>query len=148
VLSKTLTVQDVLAAPAEYDHSYEIRSIGPAVVLVLEREGPMRMEALYSTEGELLALEDEIRSNPRWSELLGVYFESKEDEDEELVRGSELWAREEAHTEGLSVGQRSVPGLSQKAVFQHSLVEALAATRRASHVHTKTNPRRGSNGNG
>jgi hypothetical protein len=49
----TLTVDDVLAEPCEYDHSIELRSIGPAIVLVLERDGPMRMETLISTEAEM-----------------------------------------------------------------------------------------------
>jgi hypothetical protein len=59
------TVANVLSARAEFDHECIVRSIGPAIVLVLERDAPMRMEAVASTEQEVNVLLDEIANNER-----------------------------------------------------------------------------------
>ncbi|SRR6266496_1931553 len=87
---ETLTVKEILTAPVEYDHELSVRSIGPALVLVLEKEAPFRLEVLASTEAEHDALREEIRSNEVWGELLDVYFETADErrfrEDEHAVR--------------------------------------------------------------
>jgi hypothetical protein len=57
-------LDDVLETQAEFDHEMPVRTIAPAIVLVLEREAPMRMETLASTEGEMAALQEECSSNP------------------------------------------------------------------------------------
>lgn len=69
------TVSDVLSARAEFDHECIVRSIGPAIVLVLERDAPMRMEAVASTEQEVNVLLDEVANNERWRELIDVFDE-------------------------------------------------------------------------
>lgn len=76
-----LTVEDVLSAPAEFDHSLEVRSVGPAIVLTLEREAPLRIDTLVSTESEFAALREWLASNDRARHVLASFFEAKEDED-------------------------------------------------------------------
>lgn len=99
-----LTVEDVVSASAEYDHVHEVRAVGPALVLVLEREAPMRLETLSSTESEFNALREECSSNRRWQALLDVYFAVKA--DEEGIGHTDLWLREEDHASRLQAGQR------------------------------------------
>jgi hypothetical protein len=67
------TVEDVLSARAEFDHEHTVRSIGPALILILERDGPMRLEAAASTRQEIDALLDEVANNARWEELLDIF---------------------------------------------------------------------------
>jgi hypothetical protein len=99
-----LTVKDVLETRAEYDHELPVRSIGPALVLVLEREAPLRMETLASTDNEFDVLREECYSNPRWKALLDLYFEIRT--DEEGVEHSDLWRREDDHADRLEAGQK------------------------------------------
>jgi hypothetical protein len=94
-----VTVEDVLSAPAEFDHVLEVRSIGPAVVLVLEKDAPLRMDLLASTESERQALRDECRSNPMWGEILGTWFACKSDDDFDFHR-------EDEHVNRLDNGRR------------------------------------------
>jgi hypothetical protein len=94
----SLTPEDVLSTPAEFDHSTEIRSMAPAIVLVLEREAPIRLELLASTEAEHAALREECRSNPRWAEVLDGYFAAKDDEDDFAFQ------REDRHAQRLDAG--------------------------------------------
>jgi hypothetical protein len=100
--SDTFTVKDVLETRAEYDHELPVRSIGPALVLVLEREAPLRMETLASTDNEFDALREECYSNPRWKALLDLYFEIRT--DEEGIEHSDLWRREDDHADRLEAG--------------------------------------------
>lgn len=97
-----LTVDDVLSAPAEYDHSTEIRSVGPAVLLVLEREAPLRLETLASTEAEFAALREWISSNDRARLILGAFFEAKDDE----TGGSLAPRRDDEHAARLRRARR------------------------------------------
>lgn len=99
-----MNVNDVLSAKAEYDHVHEVRSIGPAIVLVLERDAPLRLALVYSTEGEFEALKDSARNEPRWVELLDLFFALRA--DEEGIEHADLWAREAAHTDRLASGER------------------------------------------
>jgi hypothetical protein len=69
-----VTVSNIMNAQAQFDHVAEVRSIAPAVVLVLEKDAPLRMETLASTEAERLALREECRSNPVWGEILDTWF--------------------------------------------------------------------------
>ena len=71
-MSEVVTVADVLAAPAAFDHEHVVRSIGPAVVLVLEKEAPARMEMLASTASEFAALREWTASHPRVRDVLDV----------------------------------------------------------------------------
>jgi hypothetical protein len=95
-----VTVEDVLSAAAEFDHVVEVRSIGPAVVLVLEKDAPLRMNLLASTESERQALRDECRSNPMWGEILDTWFACKSDEDDFD------FGREDEHADRLDNGRR------------------------------------------
>jgi hypothetical protein len=97
-----LTVTEILKTKAGYDHVADVRSIAPAVVLVLEKDAPLRMELLASTEAEHQALREECRSNPRWAEILDAWFVSKADEDDFDFR------REDEHAERLRGGEKLV----------------------------------------
>jgi hypothetical protein len=94
-----VTVENVLAASCEFDHELPVRSIGPALCLVLERDAPLRMETLASTEAEFRALEESCRNDLRWKALLDTYFALKDEEEGQLPR-------EDAHAERLQAGQR------------------------------------------
>lgn len=102
-MATDLSVSDVLNAPAEYDHELIVRAIGPAAVLILEREAPMRLECMASTEAEFEALR-EWCATPRVQHLLSVYFAMKE--EEERIDHSDLWALEDDHAERLGRGRR------------------------------------------
>lgn len=80
-MDNTLTVAEVLEASAEFDHRLEVRSIGPALVFVLEAEGPARMDVLASTDSELRALMAHVRSDPRASLMLDSYLAGREESD-------------------------------------------------------------------
>lgn len=99
-----LTVSDILSASAEYDHEHTVRSIGPAIVLVLERDAPMRLETISSTESEFQALLDEVANNERWGELLALFDQLHA--EEETVPNADLWTRVDAYTERLMRGKR------------------------------------------
>jgi hypothetical protein len=103
VKQDVVTVDTILSTPCEYDHTLEIRSVGPAVVFVLERDAPLRMETLASTEAEFEALKETCRNDPRWNELLDVYFALKAEEEGAEHRG--LWFREDDHAERLAAGR-------------------------------------------
>jgi hypothetical protein len=77
----TLTADDVLAARAAYDHVHTVRAIGPAIVLTLERDAPMRMDSVASTTAEFDALREWIARDRRIAGLLDVYFTCKADEE-------------------------------------------------------------------
>lgn len=93
-----LTVGDVLSAPAVYGHSVEIRAVGPAIVLTLEREAPLRIDTLASTESEFAALREWVASSERARHILGAFFDAKDAED-----GSRLGhTRADEHSERLN----------------------------------------------
>jgi len=93
-MTKMLTVEDVLSTRAEFDHVVEVRSIAPALILVLERDAPMRMAMLSSTESEFLALQEEVASSAEWAGVLNAFFEGCDE------------LREHEHADRLSNGQR------------------------------------------
>jgi hypothetical protein len=100
----SLTAEDVLRAPTEYDHVTEVRSVGPAILLVLERDGPLRMEIAASTEGAYLALLDEVAANPKWSELLALFDNLRADEEDTWV--ADLQRRDTRWRNRLERGRR------------------------------------------
>jgi hypothetical protein len=104
MVSTNLTVKKILDSEAEYDHALEIRSIGPAIVLVLERDGPLRMELSHSTRSEFRVLLDEVANNPRWAELLDL-FDGLRCEDEGIPT-ADLWQRQDDHVSRLHQGSR------------------------------------------
>src|SRR6266508_1080864 len=97
---EALTVNRILDTQAQFDHSLEVRAVAPALVLILEREAPLRMEALSSTRSEFEALREEIATNPRWREILGSWYLAKDDEDDLGI------CREDEHAERLDAGQK------------------------------------------
>jgi hypothetical protein len=99
-----LTVKDVLRAPAEYDHALEVRAIGPAIVLVLEKDAPLRMEIMSSTEAEFNALVDELQANEKWGEILQLWDAIRA--EEEGVCEADFWRREDRHVARLRSGRR------------------------------------------
>jgi hypothetical protein len=100
---RPLTVGQVLRAPA-FVRSQEVRSVSPALVIVLEREAPLRIETLATNDAEFEVLLEEIRSNPKWQEILATvdFFRC----DEEGVESADLWRRGEAHGARLESGRR------------------------------------------
>jgi hypothetical protein len=92
-----LTPDQIVSAPVEY-RSFEVRTVGPAVVLVAERDAPLRMDVLASTHAEQEALREFVHRDPRVAELLGTYFDHGEDD---------LFVREDAHAKRLKKGQPS-----------------------------------------
>lgn len=92
-----LTVEEILHAPAEFDHEVVIRSIGPALVFVLEAEAPERMEVLASTDSEIQALNCHLRDNARHTAMIDAYYEGRDEDDSSF-------ASEDAHVERLRQG--------------------------------------------
>jgi hypothetical protein len=99
-VDEVVTVDEIMSTPAEYDHALEVRSVGPAIVLILERDAPLRMEALASTEAEEDALRETARNDARWWHILDAWFAARADE------GDTWFRREIRHGERLSSGQR------------------------------------------
>jgi hypothetical protein len=95
-----LTPAEILEAPAGFASVHEVRSIGPAIVLVLEHEGPMRMEFSHSTEAEFHALRAGMSRTAR--HVLDEYFEAKA--EEEGTSDLLAWEREEEHAARLAGG--------------------------------------------
>jgi hypothetical protein len=91
-----LTASDVISARAEYVHELNLRTVGPAVVLVAERDAPLRMEVLADTHGEHQALVEFVRRDPRVAELLDTCFAYGE---------PDLFLREDAHATRLEKRQ-------------------------------------------
>jgi hypothetical protein len=77
-LDKPLTPADVLAARAYCAHFHEVRAIGPAVVIVVELDGPLRLETLASTDSEFRALQEWCRSNPNANHVLTAFYEARD----------------------------------------------------------------------
>jgi hypothetical protein len=99
-----LTVKDVLRASAEYDHVLEVRAIGPAIVLVLERDAPLRMELMTSTESEYAALLEEVQANEKWGAILQLWDAIRA--EEEGASEADFWRREDNHAARLRSGRR------------------------------------------
>jgi len=91
----SLTPDQVVNAPIEY-RSFEVRTVGPAIVFVAERDAPLRMEVLSTTHAEQEALREFLHREPRVAELLDTYFHYGE---------GELFAREDAHADRLRAGR-------------------------------------------
>jgi hypothetical protein len=92
-----MTVQDLLSTPAEFDHELTVKSIGPAFVLVLEQEAPIRLETMATTDSEFAVLCAWAHGNSKARDLLDVYFEGG--------HCFELAARESKHADRLSIGR-------------------------------------------
>jgi hypothetical protein len=97
-LDKLLTPADVLAARAYCAHCHEVRSIGPAAVIVVELDGPLRLETLASTDGEFRALQEWCRSNPIANHVLTAFYEARD------AQNNGFSDRECAHEERLRQG--------------------------------------------
>jgi hypothetical protein len=97
-LDKPLTPADVLAARAYCAHSHEVRAIGPAVVIVVELDGPLRLETLASTDSEFRALQEWCRSNPIANHVLTAFYEARD------VQSDGFSDRECVHEERLRQG--------------------------------------------
>lgn len=73
-----LTPADVIQAPAEFDHELVVRAVGPAIVVIIEREAPVRHEVLAATQGEAFALREWVESTREaghvWAAVLDVIF--------------------------------------------------------------------------
>ena len=50
----------------------------PAVVIVVELDGPLRLETLASTDGEFRALQEWCRSNPIANHVLAAFYEARD----------------------------------------------------------------------
>jgi hypothetical protein len=98
-LDKPLTPADVLAARAYCSHSHEVRAIGPAVVIVVELDAPLRLETLASTESEFGALREWCRSNPIANHVLTAFYEARDAQNDGFSD------REDVHTERLRRGE-------------------------------------------
>jgi hypothetical protein len=96
-----LTVAQILDTPAEFDHLAEVRSIGPAFVLVLEREAPLRIEVLASTASEFDALREARDNDWRFAALLDLFFDLQREEARD-----DLDPRKREHAARLTAGQR------------------------------------------
>lgn len=99
-MEQPLTVQRVLDAPAECDHEITVRAVGPAVVIVIERDAPLRWEMLTSTSGEQDALREWLVSNPRAAHVWAAFLEAKE--HEEGTSDPSRWRLEDAHAARLA----------------------------------------------
>jgi hypothetical protein len=89
-----MTADEALAAPAEYAHAVEIRSVGPAAVVTFEADAPPRVEFLYETPGECDALIAHLRQDELANELMRRFFAADAD----------VLERERAHAERLAAG--------------------------------------------
>ena len=98
-MNEVITVDDVLNARIENVRSIEVRSIAPAVVLILEQEAPARVEFLRDNEDEEDALVEWARGNDVARRVITEYL-GKDDDD------SERWAREDDHAARLDAGER------------------------------------------
>lgn len=67
-----MTADDVLAARAD-TREMRIRTIGPALVIVIEQEAPTRLQLLASSESEMQALGAWMRLDEHASGLLDAY---------------------------------------------------------------------------
>jgi hypothetical protein len=91
-----LTVNDVLNARGQYTEEFAVRVASPAVILVLERDCPARLEvAGVQTNGEKLALHEWIRRDELAGDVMAVYFAHGEDDPLS-------YEREDRHAERLA----------------------------------------------
>jgi hypothetical protein len=72
-----------------------VRTVGPALVFVIEKDAPVRMELIADTHAEALAVGDLVRSDAVAAEFMDVY------------RWGQLgdFTREDAHAARLEAGQ-------------------------------------------
>jgi hypothetical protein len=96
-MDTVITVEDVLNTPVEYAHSAEVRSLAPAVVLILERDAPARMQFLRTTEEEEDMLAKWARGDALAGRVLDAYFG-----DDDL--DSERFEREDDYTLRMTTG--------------------------------------------
>lgn len=114
-MSETLTVDDVLSARAGFEYATEIRSIGPALVIVIEKEAPIRFQRLADTVGDRLALEDWIRDNEPAHEITFAFAKAKALEEvsgggaDRATRRREALARDMEHEQRLAGAERADP---------------------------------------
>lgn len=94
-----IRVEDVLNTPVEYAHSAEVRSLAPAVVLILEQDAPARMQFLRTTEEEEDTLAGWAREDQLAGRVLDAYFGDDDDD-------SERWEREDDYAARLDAGER------------------------------------------
>ena len=63
-MKSELTVERILYTRARCGHELRVRSVGPAILLVIERDAPLRMEMLSNTFSEDNALREWLTSSP------------------------------------------------------------------------------------
>ena len=102
-MEQPLTVRRVLDAPAECDHEITVRAVGPAVVIVIERDAPLRWEMLSSTSGEHNALREWLVNSAKAAHVWAAFLEAKEHEEGTSDPGR--WRLEDAHAARLAAAQ-------------------------------------------
>jgi hypothetical protein len=101
ISDNALTVEQILRSPAEFDHEITVRSIGPAIVAVLEAEAPLRFEVLASTEQEACALRAWLETNTYASHVWAAYLEAQAAQQDQSVE----FSREDVHASRLERAQ-------------------------------------------
>jgi hypothetical protein len=94
VPTTNLTADQIVNAPVEY-RSLEIRTVAPALVFVIEKDAPPRMEMIADTHGEALVVQELVRADPVAGEFVDIYFGEKAAGD---------FVREDAYAERLEAG--------------------------------------------
>jgi hypothetical protein len=95
-----LTVEEILASPCQFAHVYEVRSVGPAAVIVLEREAPARLEIVAATDAEYDAISEWLRANPESRHVMHALGEAKESEEGSFC----TFKRADEHGDRLAAG--------------------------------------------
>jgi hypothetical protein len=76
-----VTVENILKAKKERVHECVVATTAPALVFVLELDETPRLEVLAETKGESLALQERVRSDERWLDLLDHFRELTLEDD-------------------------------------------------------------------
>jgi len=93
-----VTVQHVLDAPARYS-THEVRLIAPAMVVVIERDAPPRLEiAGVETRGDATALQSFLDSDELALDIRSAFYSHAQDDPV-------VHERREQYTERLDQGQ-------------------------------------------
>jgi len=101
-LDDKLTVDQILNTPAEFDHSFEVRSIGPSIIITIENEAPLRFDVLASTDQEAVALRAWLEQNDYASYVWQSFLEAQSAQQDR----SDEFTREDVHADRLDRGQK------------------------------------------
>ncbi len=96
-MQNELTAADVLDAPVDSNWFTVVRSVAPAVVIVLEKDAPARLEFLRSTEAEEDDLVEWSSRDEVASRVISAYLG-----DDDL--DGERFEREDEYTDRMSSG--------------------------------------------